>query len=176
MGHEQWLKAGHEFLSEWLPGVLLEKFSVGNLDQAGFVNESYQFQAPFFVQQAGEMLIFRPCVVGSKALLLPPQEDRKFPFQYRYLRSFSDHFEITLPPGYMVEALPEPTARETVFASYQSEVIQEGSIVKYSRTLQLKQLLVPAESVQALREFYQLIDRDERSVVLLRRSSSPTSP
>ena len=156
-------------MSRWLPGVGLEKFGVGGLEGSTALNETYQFRAPSFAQEAGDLLLFRPSLLGSKAYPLPARQERKYPLQFPYLSSQGDVFEIALPPGYVVEALPEPVERDSPYLHYRSQVVQEGNGVKFVRTLEVKQLTVPPEAVPAVQQLYQLVDRDERNLVLLKR-------
>jgi hypothetical protein len=44
------------------------------------------------------------------------------------------------------------------------------------RTLEIRQLAVPPEAVPAVQEFYQLVERDERSVILLKRRGRTPAP
>ena len=173
--HDHWMRMSQSFLARWLPGVAVEKFGVGNLESGPMLQETFHFVAPYFGQEAGELLLFHPCVLGSLVYRLPNIEDHKYPVQFRYLRSNSDIFEITLPPGFVVEQLPEPVEHDLPFAHYRSAITQEGNVLKYTRTLEIKQLTVPPEEVPALRDFYQMVDRDERSVVLLKRKAGLTS-
>lgn len=84
-------------------------------------------------------------------------------------------FEIALPAGYTLEKLPEPFDRRSPYAHYHSEVTLDGNNLKYNRVLEINQKLVPWDAVSELREFYQLIDRDERSVVDLKRQSAASA-
>lgn len=167
--HDQWMRGAESFVARWLPGVRLEKFGVGYLEGRDMLTETYHLAAPYFGQTAGELLLFRPCVLGSKVYDLAARKERKYPFQFSHLRSQSDVFEISLPVGYIVEKLPEPVEFDLPFAHYRASVTQEGNILKYTRTLEIKQLTVPAEVVPALRDFYRSVDRDERAVAILRR-------
>ena len=80
-----------------------------------------------------------------------------------------------MPPDFEVEQLPEPVERDLPFARYHSAFTVQDNVIKYTRTLEVKQLRVPPGEVPALREFYQLVNRDERSLVLLNRQPGSAS-
>jgi hypothetical protein len=79
----------------------------------------------------------------------------------------TDDFEITLPPGYTVEDIPAPTKTESEFASYTSQVKVDGNVLHYTRTYQVKQVLVPLDKLDELKKFYRQIAADERASVVL---------
>jgi hypothetical protein len=83
----------------------------------------------------------------------------------------TDRFEITIPAGYTVHDVPDPVDAEYTFASYHSKTEIEGSLIRYTRTFEVKQLTVPINRAKELRQFYRSIAKDERSTVLLKRVS-----
>ena len=174
--HREWIQAIEGFLARYLPGVGVAKLSLGNVEGGTPLAETYSFAAPYFGQTQGELMLFRPCVMGTEAYALRAAEERRHPLQFGYLRRNSDIFEITLPDGFVVEGLPEPKERDLPFCSYRAEVTQKGNTLKYTRTLQIKELTVPAAEVAEVRKFYRLLHQDERSLVLLRRLVEASGP
>ena len=78
-------------------------------------------------------------------------------------------FEILVPVRYAVDELPPATDIEDGFASYHSKTEFSGRTLKYSRTLEIRQLSVPPAKADELKLFYRKIAEDERSSAVLKR-------
>ena len=81
----------------------------------------------------------------------------------------TDTVEILLPAGYSVDELPPATNIEDGFASYHSKTEFAGRTLKYTRTLEIKELSVPPAKADELKLFYRKIAEDERESVVLKR-------
>jgi Transglutaminase-like superfamily len=137
---------------------------------------SYTFVAPGYAKQAGELLVVRPRVMGIETSdLLETKEARKFPVIFEGPRKDTDAFEITLPGGYEVDDLPPPTDIDYSFASYHSKTDAAGNKLKYTRTLEIKELSVPMEKMDELKKFYRVIASDERNTAVLKPSTAAAS-
>jgi hypothetical protein len=80
--------------------------SIVNLTQTdlpfGF---NYSFEAMNYAKSAGNLLLVRPRVIGSKSSgLLETREPRNFSIEFEGPAQDTDTFEIALPPGYEVDA------------------------------------------------------------------------
>jgi transglutaminase-like putative cysteine protease len=163
-----------KFLGSFLAGCVLKDFHVDNLEQ---LNEGlvarYSFVAAGYAKSAGDLLLLRPRVLGSKAqdgLELAAGKPRKYPVAYRVTTSQGDVVEIVLPDEYKVDELPAPLAIDTGIAQYSSRSEVTGNLLRYTRNYEIKKILVPADSVDQLKEFFRQITADERGSVVLKRS------
>src|SRR5262249_28590617 len=137
---------------------------------------SYTFVAPGYATQAQDLLIVRPRVMGIETSdLLETKEPRKFPVIFEGPRKDTDSFEITLPTGYQVDDLPPAVDLDYSFASYHSKTEAAGNKLKYSRTLEIKELSVPLEKMEDLKRFYRAIAGDERNTAVLKPSPTAAS-
>jgi hypothetical protein len=148
----------------------IEKASVINLQQNdrpfGF---EYSFSAPHYATSAGDLLLVRPRVLGSKALpLLETSEPRLFPIEFEGPARDTDTFEIALPPGYQVDDLPPPVDADFGFASYHSKSEVKGNVIRYTREFEVKQLSVPVSKAEELKKFYRIVATDERNTAVLK--------
>jgi hypothetical protein len=84
----------------------------------------------------------------------------------------SDVVQISLPEGYVVADLPAPVKADYPFASYSSKVECDGKVLKYTRTLQVKSVVVPTEQLADLKTFYEQIAEDESSSAVLKHADS----
>ena len=83
----------------------------------------------------------------------------------------TDSFEITLPPGYVVDDLPPAIDADFGFASYHAKTEVVGNVLRYHRTFEVKELSVPASEAAQLRKFYRIIASDERNTAVLKLGS-----
>ena len=167
------IKPIESLLAASLANFQITKASIRNLHQTdqpfGF---DYTFVANNYAQNAGNLLLVRPRVLGTKASgILETKEPRQFPIEFEGPVKDIDTFEITLPSGYMVDELPPPVDVDFGFASYHSKTEAKGNVIGYTRTFEIKELSVPVSKAEQLRKFYRIIATDERNAVVLKPSN-----
>jgi len=130
---------------------------------------AYSFEADSYAKSAGNLLLVRPRVLGSKSSgILETKEPRKFPIEFDGPARDTDSFEIAIPPGYEVDDLPPPVDSDYSFASYHSKTEAKGNAIRYTRTFEVKELSVPVERAEELKKFYRIIASDERNTAVLK--------
>jgi len=130
---------------------------------------NYSFEARDYARHAGNLLLVRPRVLGSKSSgILETKEARRFAVEFEGPVKDVDDFEITLPPGYVVDELPPPVDADFEFASYHSRTEAKGNVIAYTRTFEIKELSVPVSKVDELKKFYRIIASDERNTAVLK--------
>ena len=157
-------------LANSLPTFHILKASMSNLEQNdqpfGF---NYSFEAPNYTKTAGDLILVRPRVLGTKADgILETKEPRKFAVEFPGPALDTDTFEITLPAGYVVDELPAPVNADYSFGSYHSKTEVSGPVIRYTRSFEIKQLSVPASNADELKKFNRIIAGDERNQVVLK--------
>lgn len=132
----------------------------------------YSFESDNYAKNAGNLILVRPRVMGSKAqAILETKEPRKFPIEFDGPVKDTDSFEITLPQGYEVDELPPPVDADYGFASYHAKTEVKGNVISYSRTFEVKELSVPVSKADDLKKFYRIIASDERNTAVLKPSA-----
>ena len=125
-----------------------------------------------YAKTAGDLLLVRPRIVGSKASgFLETNEPRKYAIEFSAPTRDSDMFEITLPAGYEVDEVPPPVDADYSFATYHSKTEAQGSVVRYTRTFEIKELSVPVSKADEVRKFNRIIAGDERNMVVLKSAA-----
>jgi hypothetical protein len=138
--------------------------NVQNLEEKFVVK--YQISAPQYAKPAGNLLLVRPRILGSDVEGLN-QNPRKYPIDLRVVGTTRDIFDVTLPAGYVVDELPDPVKVDAGFATYSSDVKADKNVLRYSRELVVKQLVLKPGQYDALKKFEAEITTDEnRSAVL----------
>ena len=163
-------KVLEDFLAGFLGGFRLLHVEVENLEEYDrTLVLDYKFVGDNYSKAAGKLLLFKPWVLGRKSGRLLEEEDRQHPVEFPSTTSQSDMFDITLPPGYMVEELPPAVTLATDFAEYRSKVELEGEVLRCRRNYSIKAVRLPADRVGELNDFHRRIAADERSQVVLKR-------
>lgn len=130
---------------------------------------NYSFTVNAYAKDAGGMLLVRPRVIGIESSgLLERKEPRHFAVEFEGPWRDSDTIEISVPLGYEVDHLPPPMDVDYEFASYHSKTEMKGTVLRYSRTFEMKQVSVPLNEVEDLKKFYRQIANDERSIASLK--------
>jgi len=169
------IKPIESLLASSLSSFRITHATVVNLQQTdrpfGF---DYSFESDSYAKNAGNLLLLRPRVVGTKSSgILETKEPRKFPFEFEGPVQDTDSFEITIPPGYEVDDLPAPVDSDYSFASYHSRSEAKGSVIHYTRTFEVKELSVPLEKMEELKKFYRIVASDERNTAVLKPIAAP---
>jgi hypothetical protein len=131
----------------------------------------YRFSAPSYARRSGDLLMVRPRVLGVHAFIIPEDKPRVHDLVLSEPRLHQDEVLIELPAGYVVESLPPPVELDTGFATYRSRSDVSGSQLKYTRSYEVRDLLVPVARIEEYRRLHLAIARDERAVVVLRKAA-----
>jgi predicted transglutaminase-like cysteine proteinase len=164
------IKPVENLLAGSLSSFQIERASVMNLEQTdqpfGF---NYSFRSDSYAKTAGNLLLVRPRVLGSKASgVLETKEPRKFPLEFEGPSRDTDTFDIIIPAGYEVDELPPPMDVDYSFGSYHSKTVANGNVLHYTRAVEIKELSVPVNKIDDLKKFYRMIASDERNTAVLK--------
>lgn len=130
----------------------------------------YKFTASHYAKNAGQLLLLRPRVVGEMAGTFDSSKPRHYPYEFEAPSFRSDIVEITIPEGYNVDELPEPTKAVYPFAQYSSKAETAGSILKYSREYKIETTEVPLAGIEQLKKLFGQISVDERNMAVLKKA------
>jgi Domain of Unknown Function with PDB structure (DUF3857)/Transglutaminase-like superfamily len=164
------IKPIEDLLSGSLSLFRITKATLVNLNQTdqpfGF---EYAFEAQDYAKNAGGLLLVRPRVLGVKTSgILETKEPRKFAIEFEGPSHDTDTFDITIPPGYVVDDVPPAVDMDYGFASYHSKTEVKGNLIHYTRIFEVKELSVPVSRADELKKFYRAIAGDERNTVVLK--------
>jgi hypothetical protein len=130
---------------------------------------NYTFNAQNYAQSAGDLILVRPRILGSKSsALMETKEPQKFPGEFDSPVLDTDTFEITLPAGYVVDDLPPPVDADFGFASYHSKSEITGNVIRYTRAFEVKDLSVPLSKAEDLKKSYRIVAGEERNTAVLK--------
>jgi hypothetical protein len=152
-----------------LTSVSIEKLTAGHSTELSHPLElDYSFHVANYARSAGDLLLVRPRILGSDAWSLP-RETRAWPIDLSAVQSRTDHIDLTLPPGYVVDELPDAVSLDTDFASYHSAVTADATTLHYTREYTVKQLQLDASRYDDLRKFSERVAYDEATSAVLKK-------
>jgi hypothetical protein len=167
-------KVIESFLGSFIGEFSLTKATLQNLNE---FDETfaliYQFDAPNYAQLSGNLLILRPRILGDKGSTILEGKERKYPVEFNTATLQSDQFDFNLPPGFVPDELPQPVNIDSGFATYSSKVEMAGpNLLRYTRTYQVKDVLVPSARLPELKVFFQKIMADENNAVVFTKPAT----
>lgn len=131
----------------------------------------YSVETERYARTAGDLVIIRPRVMGSwSSALLETKEQRQQPIEFEAPLRNTDVFEIAVPAGYVPDSLPPAVNEDLRAVAYRSSTTFTGNVLRYTRTLEVKELSVPAAEAESLKQFYRRIEADERNSAVLKKS------
>jgi len=131
--------------------------------------QKVQFDAPLYGRSMrGRLLVFKPVLIPLHEWTPPNTEERKTPFVKKASR-YSENASITLPEGWIVDEMSEPVMIETPFGRYESEIHEEGGLLKLTRSIQWNAMDVAPEDYEQLVEFYEAVIKAENTPVVMVR-------
>lgn len=165
------IKSVESMLAHSLSTFQILRASVGNLATVERpLLWRYEVDIQRYARTAGDLLIIRPRVWGSLTSdLLETKEARQHPIEFAEPLRNTDEFEITVPTGYVPDSLPAPTNEDLGAIAYRSSTTFAGHVLRYTRTLEVKDLALPASKAEALKQFFRKIEADERSSAVLKK-------
>jgi hypothetical protein len=168
-------KVLEDFVGTFLNSFTLTGATVGNLEKYDDdLLLNYKFVVANYAKTAGNLLIVRPRVIGSKEAFIFNTENgkpRKYPIEFAEATRQDDVFDITLPAGYVVDELPPPVQAQCDYATYKSDVQVTGGTLHYKRTYEITSVHVPTQKLDEVRAFFRQVVADERSSAVLRRAN-----
>jgi transglutaminase-like putative cysteine protease len=165
-------KVFEQLLGSGMSNFKLTAASVGNLENYNeTLDLEYKFVTDSYAKAAGDLLIIRPRVVGEKGSSILTGKDRKYPIEFPGTTLQSDVFDITLPPGYVVDELPQPVDAHCAYASYKSNVEVKDNVLHYKRTYEITGISVPTDKLPEVRDFFHQVSVAEKSSAVLRRAN-----
>ena len=152
-----------------VPGVVLNSFQFvqpSELDKP--IEVHYKLTANQYARQAGPLLLVRPRVVGSHTM---PFDDkpRTVPIDLNATGRWRDSFDITLPPGYVVDETPDTVAVDIDFASYHSAITAKDNQLHYEREYIVRQIEIPSDKAADFRKLQSAILTDEKGTAVLKK-------
>jgi transglutaminase-like putative cysteine protease len=166
------------FLGGFLNNFVFLGGSLGNLDKENeTLSLDYKFSVQGYANPSGDLLILRPDVVGNEDIgllnLFTQHKARKYPVEFEEAMRQDDVFDITLPPGYALDGLPQSVEASCDYATYHSEIKVADGVLHYKRSFEVKDVIVPVDKLAEIRDFLQQVAADQQSAAVLKKTATP---
>lgn len=148
-----------------LPGLQFKDYAfknIADLDQP--LGLDLHFTVANYAHPSGPLLLLRPHVMGSDTRYVPEVMDGKprlYPIELGHPGRWRDSFDITIPPGYTVDEIPDPASIDTDFASYHSSATVRGNIIHYESEYVLRNVEIPPSKAVDFQKLENTILADE---------------
>ena len=120
-----------------------------------------------FAAKMGDRMFVPVNILNQRNSVPKKVKERKFPFQVSMSYIDSDSVKITLPEGWGIEYIPEPTNIDTEFGQYTSDLRQNGNQIIYTRIDKREKGTFPPEKYADYLSFVkQIVDADGQKIVL----------
>jgi hypothetical protein len=161
--------AFEKFIAETIAGVTLDSFSITEpsaLDKP--LGLHFKVTAHQYSHQAGSLLLVRTLYFRSYSL---PFDDkpRVYPIDLDATGRWRDSFDITIPPGYVIDETPDPVSIDVGFASYHSATTAKGNLLHYEREYIVRQVEIPPAKAADFRLLESTILADEKDSAVLKK-------
>jgi len=150
----------------------LDKYELVNandIDQDLIIK--FNFSAPHYAKNAGQMRLVRPRVLGELAGPWDANKPRHYAYEFRAPFLDRDIVEISLPEGFKVDELPDPAKVAFPFAEYTSKTESAEGVLKYTREYKQTATQVPLDHMDELKKFFSQINLDEKNMAVLKRAN-----
>jgi hypothetical protein len=112
------------------------------------------------------LLVFKPALLARLESLFLTEGVRRHPIVLdAYV--FAETVRVKLPPGFVVDELPDPIKVDGAFGSYKTTYEVKDDELWFTRTLAQKAGTIPAADYQPVRSFFERIRVAEQSPVVL---------
>jgi hypothetical protein len=158
-----------DMLTDLVDGAALTSATVSDLtDSSSTFSLKYDFTVGAYAEHAGNLFLFRSCALGRKGRTLLEATPRKQPVEFSHTASEGDVVDISLPAEYVLDEMPEAVKYEYPFATYKREIRVAQHVLHYSRSYELKDVLVPLERMDDLKKFFREIFDDEHAYTIMK--------
>lgn len=134
--------------------------------------ETISLTATNYASLSGNRILFTVNAFNNNDFVPDRYRNRKLPFEIQRGFFDEDEFQIKLPEGYTIEAIPEAEQIESEFGRYTVtyDYSPENNAIHYTRSLLVKKGYYPKEKYEAYRNFRKDTARlDDAQVVLIKK-------
>jgi len=147
---------------------ILSKSFDNDRDSIAF-KEVIKLNAKKYASKSIDRLIFSPNIFNQNSYVPDRYRSRKFQLVIQRGYLDHDHFEIEIPEGYQIEAIPDKFEIKNKFGEYAIESLQFENKIKFNRKLLIKDGTYPKSEYSNYRDFRKEIAKHDTSIIVLKR-------
>lgn len=156
-----------------LPGSTLNDYAfaeVAQLDQP--LKLELHLTAMNYGHRTGPLIVLRPRILGSHARVVPEVMEgraRLYPIELGHPGRWHDSFDVAVPPGYVVDDIPDPVKVDLDFASFQASVTSAEGRLHYDSEYIVRDIEIPASRAGDFTRLENTIIAYEKSSAILKK-------
>jgi transglutaminase-like putative cysteine protease len=167
MPHGSYVKMIEGWVTRGATAARVSKVDPKDDAAAGSFGLDVDFTAPAYGQlMQDRLLVFKPAMVSRRESLFLTDAKRTYPIVLDS-RAFSETSRVKLPPGWVVDEMPDPVSLDTSFGTYKTTYEVKNGELFFSRAMAVRAGTIPADQYESVRKFYERIRAAEQSPVVL---------
>jgi len=156
----------------YINGFSINAIEINNNKDAIEITEKVSIKSPSYAVSAGDKYLVAPNVFNRYTNLPPRYSNRKLPFVIQRGFYDQDEYEIELPEGFALEALPENKEIETKFGVYKMSLEKiNDSQIRYKRSLEIIKGDYEKEDYKAYRSFRRKVAKADKASFVLNKTN-----
>jgi hypothetical protein len=167
---DEYKKIIERWISGSIVGAGIKRLDCQDNLEANCFQLEVELTSPRYGQlMQNRLLVFKSALLSRRAAIRFMEGERHHPVEIKP-EGFEDHTLIVLPPGFVVDELPEPVLVTSDFGQYESSCEIEGGTLRARRKLVLKPMFLGADRYAEVKSFFDRVSSSEQApVVLLRK-------
>ncbi|QBZ97556.1 DUF3857 domain-containing protein [Flavobacterium sangjuense] len=154
-------------------GLEIGEYSVQNSNDLSLpVVENYDFTSTNSVEIIGDKMYVSPFLFFAITENPFKQEKREYPVDFVFPDQDKFNISLTIPPGYVVETLPQPKAMTMPenIGSFKYIISNTGNQIQLLYTHDTNQAIIGSEYYEALKNFYKEIVNKQTEKIVLKKA------
>jgi hypothetical protein len=158
-------------IAEYCPGALLDTSWFADLyDFDSDFQIFYEFQSPYYVNQANDMLYINPNILRRDQTAKEFSEPtRIFPIMFDQAKVDIDSVNLIIPSGYEIVSLPESVHLDHDFGAFSTRYRAEDRLIICERKLAIKELFIPSNSYREIKDFFNQVFEEGQKVISIKK-------
>ncbi len=132
--------------------------------------ETVNIFAKNYASVTGERFIFSPNAFNKNTFIPSRYRNRKLQLEIQRGYLDEDEFQITIPEGYEIEAIPNNISIKNKFGEYVIQIESVNNKIIYSRKLLINKGDYPKEEYESYRNFRKKISKTDNSKIVLKKT------
>jgi hypothetical protein len=161
-----------EKLEKRFPGIEITEYDVqNNNDLSKPVIESYSFTNNNVAEIIGDKMYISPLLFFTTSENPFKQETREYPVDFVYPHQDKYNISLTIPDGYTIETLPQPSAMAMPdgIAKFTYKITRNNNQIQLLYSLDINQSIISPDYYEVLKNFYKEIVNKQNEKVILKK-------
>lgn len=170
INQEQYL----DYLEDSYNKISISNYAIENKENlAESVKEAFDFSSDDLCEIIGGRMYLNPSLFLSQTQNQFTDEERVLPLFFGYPRQTKLTVSIQIPPGYVIESMPQQLSIATPenVASFKYDVKESGGKIQLSITGDMNKMLISQNFYPVLKDFFQKVFDKQKEKIVLKKAS-----